>query len=246
MVITQPVIHNRFIVKQHFESMKQSGTNYQKFSMPEELTIATCRNEGKMTDRLIHELQGYDEVSLLESSLQFLGISSLEVLTDARLPWRNTYKFQMLHDYLNSGKCNTEYFMCCDAIDVIFQDDPQKVIDIFETFDCDMVFMSTNSIDGYSCMTQVFDEVKQINGDNKRYLNSGVYIGRTEFVKTVIDTAMEYAIPHGVTMDEYREYLNSNPKDYPTGSQDQDIFRYIEPKFYPRIKVDYENKMAYR
>jgi len=246
MVITQPVIHNRFIVKQHFESMKQNGTKYQTLNMPEELTIATCRNEGKMTDRLIDSLQGYDEVSFLESSLQFLGINSLEVLTDARLPWRNTFKFQMLHDYLNSGKCNTEYFMCCDAIDVIFQDDPQKVIDIFETFDCDMLFMSTNSIDGYNCMSEVFDEVKQINGDNNRYLNSGVYIGRTEFVKEVIAEAMKYAVPHGVTMDDYREYLNSNPKDYPKGSQDQDIFRYIEPKFYPRLKVDYENIMAYR
>ena len=41
-------------------------------------------------------------------------------------------------------------------------------------------------------------------------------------------------------------YLNSKPKDYPKGSQDQDIFRYLEPHFYPRIKVDYDNKMAYR
>jgi len=41
-------------------------------------------------------------------------------------------------------------------------------------------------------------------------------------------------------------YLESKPEDYPRGSQDQDIFRYIEPKFYPRIKVDYQNLMAYR
>ena len=246
MVITQPVIHNRFIVKQHFESMKQNGTKYQTLNMPEELTIVTCRNEGKMTDRLIHELQGYDEVSLLESSLQFLGISSLEVLTDARLPWRNTFKFQMLHDYLNSGKCNTEYFMCCDAIDVIFKDDPQKVIDIFESFDCDALFMSTHSTDGYNCMLQVKQFIDNINGGNGRYLNSGVYIARTEFIKEVINEAMNYAIPHGVTMDKYREYLGSNPTNYPQGSQDQDIFRFLESKFYPRIRVDYKNIMAYR
>jgi hypothetical protein len=40
--------------------------------------------------------------------------------------------------------------------------------------------------------------------------------------------------------------LASEPKEYPKGSQDQDIFRYIERKFYPRMKVDYENQMAFR
>jgi len=57
---------------------------------------------------------------------------------------------------------------------------------------------------------------------------------------------MEYAIPHGVTMDDYKEYLNSKPKTYPKGAQDQDIFRFLEPKFSPQIKVDYENRMAFR
>jgi len=47
-------------------------------------------------------------------------------------------------------------------------------------------------------------------------------------------------------MDDYKEYLNSKPKTYPKGAQDQDIFRFLEPKFSPRIKVDYENRMAFR
>ena len=118
----------------------------------------------------------------------------------------------MLHNYLNSGKCNTKYFMCCDAIDVIFINDPQSVINIFKSFDCDMLFMSTHSTDGYNCMPQVKKFVDKINDGNGRYMNSGVYIGRTEFIKEVVSEAMNYAIPHGVTMDEYREYLNSNTK----------------------------------
>mgnify|MGYP000294760642 CR=1 FL=1 len=67
-----------------------------------------------------------------------------------------------------------------------------------------------------------------------------------QLVKEMVEDAMKYAIPHGVTMNEYREYLNSQPEDYPRGSQDQDIFRYIEPNFYPRMKVDYQNLMAFR
>ena len=53
-------------------------------------------------------------------------------------------------------------------------------------------------------------------------------------------------IPCRTCAKHYREYLNSNPTNYPQGSQDQDIFRFLEPKFYPRLKVDYKNKMAYR
>ena len=247
MVIEQPIIHNRFIVKDYFEKMKKDGTNYQHFSMPEELTITTCRNSGPMTDRIIDSLEGYETQSILEASLNHLGIWNPKVLSTPNLPWRNTFKFELLNDYFSSVECKgTEYFMCCDAIDVIFKDDPHKVIDIFESFDCDMLFMSTNSIDGYDCMPEVFDVVKTLNDDNGRYLNSGVYIGRTKFVREVIQDCMKLAIPHGVTMDDYKEYLDSKPKDYPKGSQDQDIFRYLEPHYYPRIKVDYENRMAFR
>ncbi len=136
--------------------------------------------------------------------------------------------------------------MCVDAIDVIFIDNPTKVIDIFESFDCDALFMSTSSLDGYNCMPEVYNKILQINNSNGRYLNSGVYIGKTSFIKEVIESAISYAHPPGVTMDEYRDYLNSHPIDYPKGSQDQDIFRFLEPQFYPRLRVDYDNKMAYR
>ena len=243
MDIKQPVIHDRHIVKRAFEILTSEGKV--QFEHPKDLTIVTCRNEGSMEDRIIPHLSGYENVSILESNLDYLGLD-LVVLKDARLPWRNTFKFEMIHNYLNSGKCTTKYFMCCDAIDVIFIDDPQRVIDIFHTFECDALFMSTHSMDGYNCMSEVKKWADRISGDRMRYLNSGVYIGKTSFIKKVFDEAIKYAIPHGVTMDGYREYLKSEPKDYPNGSQDQDIFRYIEPDFYPHLRVDYDNLMVYR
>jgi|TARA_B100000315_G_scaffold248977_1_gene279547 hypothetical protein len=243
MDIKQPVIHDRHIVKRAFEILTSKGKV--QFEHPKDLTIVTCRNEGSMEDRIIPHLSGYENVSILESNLDYLGLD-LVVLKDARLPWRNTFKFEMIHNYLNSGKCTTKYFMCCDAIDVIFIDNPQRVIDIFHTFECDALFMSTQSLDGYNCMPEVKKWADRINGGRMRYLNSGVYIGKTSFVKEMFDEAIKYAIPHGVIMADYMEYLSRKPIDYPKGSQDQDIFRYIEPKFYPRIKVDYQNLMAYR
>ena len=243
MDIKQPIIHDRHLVKKAFELFK-SQTKPNIFTHPKDLTIVTCRNEGTLEDRIIPHLSGYEENSILEENMRYLGLD-LVVLKDSRLPWRNTFKFEMLHNYLNSGDCETKYFMCLDAIDVIWVDEPQKVINIFNSYDCDALFMSTHSTDGYNCMPGVKKWVDTINVRG-RYLNSGVYIGRTSFVKKMIEEAMKYAIPHGVTMDDYRDYLNGQPKDYPTGSQDQDIFRYIEKKFHPQIKVDYQNKMAFR
>ena len=64
-----------------------------------------------------------------------------------------------------------------------------------------------------------------------------------KYRNTIIVESSNFPKP---SLIEYRDYLNSNPIDYPKGSQDQDIFRYIERKFYPRMKVDYENEMAFR
>ena len=246
MDIKQPIIHDRHIVKQYFENMKSQNIHKNAFKIPKDLTIVTCRNEGSMEDRIIEHLKGYELKSILECSLEYLGIDELVVLKDDRLPWRNSFKVEMVNDYLNSGKCKTKYFMCCDAIDVIFKDDPQKVIDIFETFDCEALFMSTNSIDGYNCMTEVKEFVDNINGGSGRYMNTGVYIGKTDFIKEFIASALEYSLTPGTIMSEHHNFLKSNPIDFPKGSDDQCIFRFLEKRFYPRVNVDYENLMAYR
>ena len=181
MVITQPIIHDRHLVKQAFEQLKESGPI--KFEQPKDLTIATCRNEGTLSDRIIPHLAGYEDISILEKNMEYLGLD-LVVLRDARLPWRNTFKFEMLNNYLKD--CPTEYFMCLDAIDIIWVDEPQKVMDIFKSFNCDALFMSTHSTDGYSCMPEVKQWVETINVPG-RYLNSGVYIGKTSFVKEMVE-----------------------------------------------------------
>jgi len=242
-----PMIHDRHLVKQWIEAMLQRDDYKNAFKMPKNLTIITCRNEGPMTERMIDSLEGWDEVSVLEKSMEYLGIDGLVVLKDDRLPWRCTFKFEMINNYLNSGKCKTEYIMFCDAVDVIFKDSPQKVIDIFKSFDCDMLCMSTTSTDGYKFMPYAKAFADKINTSG-RYLNSGVYIGKTKFVKEFIEDAfINYATPHGCTMDDYKDLMSRDEwNDFPKGSQDQDIFRYLEQKYYPKLKVDYQNLMAYR
>lgn len=243
-----PVIHDRHVVGMVFDWMKENDVNHKRFKKPDNLTILTCRNKGEMKRAtLFPDLAEYTVVSILEQNLEYLGIEGMVVLSeDFEGPWRCTYKIQWIHDYLQSGKCDTELFMFCDAVDVIFQDDPQVIIDIFNTFECDALFMSTHGVDGYQCMPQVKEKIDEINGGTGRYLNSGVYIGKTEFIAELFKNMIQYIGPNDVTFEEYYDYLANDPSNYPHGSQDQDIFRFIEPQYYPRLRVDYKNIMAYR
>lgn len=242
--ITSPIIHDRHIVKQYFNYMIENQIHKNKFKIPNDLTIATCRNN-HLEDRIIDSLSGYEHKSILEYNLEYLGMDGLVLLIDDRRPWRYTFKIEILKNYLD--RCTTKYFMSIDCIDAIFIDDPNTVLQIFQSFDCKMLFMTTHGMDGYSNMPEVKQWVDSIHPG--RYLNAGVWIGETAFVKEVLNEASKYITPHGITADEFSEYHKSGKGDYsqyPIGSTDQDIFRYIEPKFYPHLKVDSKNKLAFR
>ena len=100
-MINQPIIHDRHIVKEVFGQIMEHGGFKNVFSKPDNLTILTVRNEGSMDDRIIPSLKGYENTSILESNLNYLGIKNLVVLKDNRLPWRNTFKFEMILNYLH-------------------------------------------------------------------------------------------------------------------------------------------------
>ena len=78
-MINQPVVHDRHHVKRLFEDMIASGMYKNIFTKPDDLTILTCRNEGSMEDRIIPNLRGYEDISILENNLDYLGIKNLVV-----------------------------------------------------------------------------------------------------------------------------------------------------------------------
>ncbi len=248
-----PIIHDRHLVKEAFRQIRENGTYENAFSMPEELTIVLVRNEGSLSDRIIPHLSGFEDTSILESNLNYLGIEGYEVLSKT-IPqgedkWKWTNKIKWILEYLREGRCKTEYILYCDPIDVIFKDSPKVVIDIFKQFECDLLFMSTKrdgSPSAYDCMPEVKQWADSDSNRHGRYLNAGVFIGRTEFVREFLEESLKYCTDDDCTIGNWYDYLRSNPPNFPIGVSDQDIFRYLEPKFYPRIKVDYENKMAFR
>jgi hypothetical protein len=248
--IKQPIIHDRHLVKSQFETLKRLQLFENKFSMPEDLSIVLCRNEGSLSDRIIPQLAGYEDTSILESNLQYLGIDNYTVLS-RKIPegegqWIWTNKIKWIYEYIESNECDTEYLMYCDPIDVIFQDSPQIALDIFKEFNCDLLFMSSKSTSGYECMPDIKSWADCQSGRNNRYLNAGVFIGRTEFVKEFLEDSLNYCTDNDCKISTWYDYLASKPDNFPIGASDQDIFRYLEKKYYPRMQVDYENKMAYR
>ena len=72
MDIKQPIIHDRHLVKRAFQALISSG--HKGFEHPKDLTIVTCRNEGSLEDRIIPHLLGYEETSILEENLKYLGL----------------------------------------------------------------------------------------------------------------------------------------------------------------------------
>ena len=186
-----------------------------KFKCPKNLTIVTVST--------------YPEKSIFEQSLDFLGITDYIVLSQSiETGWRNTYKLEWILEFLQSGKCKTEYLLYCDARDTILIDDPHRILDIFETMHDELIFNSTISKRGiFRRMPQLLDWTKRVAQKNSRYLNAGAFVGKTALVQKLFEAAVPLI---------GRFYRSS----------DQDILRYLQPAFYPDMNIDYFNRIFYR
>ncbi|MCK4824814.1 hypothetical protein KA005_54185, partial [bacterium] len=86
---------------------------------------------------------------------------------------------------------------------------------------------------------------KTVAHKSGRYLNAGAFIGKTEFVKKVFEEANKNVDPDNPIEVRGPRDREKFP-EFPKGTDDQVIFRYLEPKFYPRLSVDYINRIFYR
>ena len=233
----QPIVHRAKRSYPMFDKMVAEGTLKGKFKTPDNLTIITCHN--------------YDTEPLLERNLKFLGLEYV-TLKEKRLPFKYVYKIERVVEFLKSGK-RTDYVLFCDAWDTIIRDDPQKIIDIFKSKDCELLFGGTLSRCGMVCMPQIFEWYRKI-GRMGRYLNSGVYIGTWEFTLEVMQEVCHYITPNSLGIEEYiasgrGQFDNRLCKllpNFPYGAPDQDILRFIHPNYYPRMQFDLKNELVYR
>ena len=237
--LPMPIIHNKRLAEILLALIAKLQPGTHQYRKPDHLEIITCHD--------------YDRPSLFEISLDRLGIQEYTVLKEPfRGPWRNTYKLRWVLNHLEQNPHGPAYVLFCDADDTILKANPQAVVEIFLAKQCQLLFMSTSFTGGYACMPEVKQWSDRIFPG--RYLNSGVYIGRRNFLISVLREAHHFITENDITAEESRllgHGVNSKAlcrrlPEYPKGCQDQDILRYLHPKFYPHMQIDYDNQLAFR
>ena len=207
----------------------------------------------QLTIVLIHD---YRRPPLMEMSLRYVGINNYQVIKPAAGgPWRGSKKILAMLDYLRGGGDSSEYILYCDSTDALLRDDPAKAITCLHGQQCDLLFSNTRFSCGYECMPQVkawADQQAREQGHGGLYINSGVYIGRTAFVRQVFEAAEPFVTDHDLTRQDYQRCyregtLAARLAEFPKGiGSDQVIMRYLHPQFYPRMKIDYAGRLALR
>jgi hypothetical protein len=215
-----------------------------KLSCPPDLTIL-----------LIHN---YPSEPVMETSLRYVGIRNFVVLRPAHEgPWSNTAKLRALKRFLDSGACTGKTILFCDSDDAILRDDPSKAVQYLQEEKCDMLLSGTSFEGGYSCMPEIREWAVRMSVANgcarpPYYINSGVYVAKTEFLREVVDAAMHFVTDQDLSREEYRRLrgeglLGRRLPEFPKGiGSDQIILRFLHPRFYPRMKIDYRQRLALR
>ncbi len=202
--------------------------------MVEEGKLKDAFKDSDLSDLAIVTVHNYDEKTLFEQSLDFLGVKDYTVLKHNG-EWKMAYKYIYLLEFLE--ECKKPYILFCDARDTVLIDDPAKIVPLFKEFKCEAVFNSTMSPRGifksYRSAEPLYWWSRKISrtGWRKRYPNAGLLIGKVHFVKEICEVFLFYC-----------EHMGC--KRQPTS--DQDVLRGIYPWFWPRMKIDYHNWIAYR
>ena len=151
--------------------------------------------------------------------------------------------------------CKTKYVLYCDSDDAVLRDDPAKTIKYLQEEDCELLMSNTHSTFAYECMPVVrkfADKIARENGVSQCYINAGVFVGRVECMKEVINEALKYVTGQDLLREEYWRLLDNGQlceqlPEFPKGiGSDQVILRYLQPRFFPRMKVDYKGRLALR
>jgi hypothetical protein len=219
----QPIVHRYKKVVPAFERMVKDGK------------LRNAFKNSDLSDLAIVTVHNYDEKTLIERNLDFLGVRDYTVLKHPSSDWKMSYKYIYLLEFIE--ECNKPYVLFCDARDTIFMDDPAKILPLFKEFECEAVFNATMSPRGifkaYKSASTLYWWHRKISrtGWMKKYPNAGVFIGKKEFLAEISKVMMFYC----ADMD-----CRWEPRS------DQDVLRSIYPWFWPRMKVDYYNKIVYR
>ncbi|NIQ15564.1 MAG: hypothetical protein GTO02_14550, partial [Candidatus Dadabacteria bacterium] len=108
------------------------------------------------------------------------------------------------------------YILSSDSSDVVVVGDLLNIVQKFESFDCEMVFNAEKNIWPTDLSKNMIEFEKARAGDYIfAFLNAGLWIGKTDFVKRVIREMFTYKFKTKHTMSEqiYYKFLQFHHPD---------------------------------
>lgn len=183
-----------------------------KLGPVEDLTILTWNN-------------GNEAMGILEKSLDHLGVPYL-VKGEGIREWVNSkHKPLLTVEAVNSIK--TKYVMGVDSRDAIVLDDPAKILERFKrAFSCELVFgadrMNWPNVERFKRFEESLPGAEE---SDFKFLNGGMWIGKTEFCREFFTAALETEAVSDVAHSE------------------QGILKQLFQTYYPRVQLDYRCQM---
>lgn len=208
---TKPLIlHNPFNDSYHCPIWKSACmiSPFVKSRIPENITIVTWNN-------------GHPRGVQLQ--LQRMKIPHLVLGQD--IIWEaNFIKLSLLLESMH--KIKTKYILAMDCFDVIIAGDLFDIVDRFQDFNCSIVFNATPV--SFPNIAEYADKELEICSHKPFcYLNSGVFIGETKYVK--------YLFEKSIALKD--DWALAFPKS------DQRAIRSIYHYSYPDIQIDHYCKL---
>lgn len=151
-----------------------------------------------------------------ELSLASLGVK-MEVIRPSE-PYSNIKRIRWLRDYLDA--VDTDYVMVMDSHDTFVTSDIHYVVESFRKLGCSILFQGEgNDWPPADDLRKFYDSIVP-DGSPFAYLCAGIFMGEREFMKRVVDRALE--IPP----------VRKN--------SDQGIYKRAFAEFHPEAQIDYE------
>jgi hypothetical protein len=165
------------------------------------------------------------EKGIFERSLDHLGVPCVILGQEVRCWVNSRHKPLLAATALKAIR--TDYVLGVDSWDAIALGDPRRLLDIFESsFSCELVFNAGKV--NWPNLSRFREFERSLTGATEsefRYLNGGVWIGKTDFCRLFF--------AHAVQTEPAPEAPNS----------EQGILKQIFAEYYPRVQLDYRCEM---
>jgi hypothetical protein len=183
------------------------------FRVPENITFLTFSN--------------YESLTLLEKCYKALDVAHEVVGRDIR-HWSWYSKILAVKEYFDSGRNSSEYLVVTDADDVLMVNDPSRIVDVFQSYRCDVLLQGTFADWPPSERLSQFELSKYPRFPFQCHPNSGGYMARASVLKEIINEIVSGVELHPASFSHNGQF------------DDQMAWREMHHKYYPRIKVDCE------